>query len=449
MCIRDRDILSLFACFELLLPKVTVRQLVIIARAILTLTGRVSMLGISRWSEKGGSYRTIQRFFSTALPWREMFSMFFETHIFNPAHEYILAGDETVVSKSGKQTFGIDRFFSGLQGKVIRGLSFFVFSVVDVSERKSYPLAIAQTVKNELGKPVLKNRRKRQPKKPKARPGRSLGSRNRDKNQLGLSPELRRLDEMLDLLLKLIRGFLKVRYLAMDGHFGHNQAVLMARKNGLELISKLRRDAAIFEKYEGGQKAKGAKKKYGERLKYDLLSPQYLKKSEREKEVVTNYYQGEFLHKEFGSGINVVIIVKVNLKTKKSGHAILFSSDVGLSWEKLVNYYSLRFQIEFNFRDAKQHFGLEDFMNTTKIGVENAANLSFLMVNVSAKLLTANKAKAVGINDLKTQFRGIKYAVLTLKKVLKKPEPILMNQIIEEVSKLGSIYQTKPAISTA
>ncbi len=127
----------------------------------------------------------------------------------------------------------------------------------------------------------------------------------------------------------------------------------------------------------------------------------------------------------------------------------MFSSDVELSWEKLVDYYSLRFQIEFNFRDAKQHFGLEDFMNQRKIGVENAANLSFLMVNVSAKLLKTDKEKGVGINDLKTQFRGIKYAVLTLKKVLKKAEPMLIKQIVEAVSKLGSIYQTKNAISTA
>jgi len=113
-----------------------------------------------------------------------------------------------------------------------------------------------------------------------------------------------------------------------------------------------------------------------------------------------------------------------------------------------VDYYSLRFQIEFNFRDAKQHFGLEDFMTTTKTGVENAANLSFLMVLLSAKLIKKSNGKCVGINDLKTRFRGIKYALLTLKKVVKKPEPILMNQIIEEVSRLGSIYQTKSAPAT-
>ena len=184
-------------------------------------------------------------------------------------------------------------------------------------------------------------------------------------------------------------------------------------------------------------------------MKYDLLPLGYLRKSEREKDIITNYYQGIFLHKEFGCELNVVIIVKINLKTRKMGHAILFSSDLELEWEKLVDYYSLRFQIEFNFRDAKQHFGLEDFMNTTEVGVENAANLAFMMVLVSAKLIKNDKEKEVGINDLKTHYRGVKYAVLTLKKVLKKPEPILMNQIIEEVSRLGSIYQPKSASSTA
>jgi len=443
------NILSLFACFETLVASVTLGQLAVIGQAILTMTGRITMLSISRWVEKGGSYRTIQRFFSTLLPWNEMFARFFETHLFNPEHEYIVAGDETVVSKAGSQTFGIDRFFSGLKGKVIRGLSFFVLSLVDVTERKSYPLGVVQTVKSEAEKQVLKSRKKRKTKQPKATKGRRKGSLNRDKNELRLSPELLRISELLLFLRKLTKHFMKLKYLAMDGHFGHHQAVLMAQANGFELISKLRKDAALYEKYEGIYGGKGAKKKYGERLKYDILPVKYLRKSEREKEIITNYYQGLFLHKEFGCQLNVVIIVKINLKTKKMGHAILFSSDVQLNSEKLVDYYSLRFQIEFNFRDAKQHFGLEDFMNTTKVGVENAANLAFLMVNVSSKLLKNKAEKGVGINDLKTQFRGIKYAVLTLKKVVKKPEPILMKQIIEEVSRLGSIYQPKPTASTA
>jgi putative transposase len=31
------------------------------------------MLGISRWAGPGGSYRTVQRFFSHALPWAMLF----------------------------------------------------------------------------------------------------------------------------------------------------------------------------------------------------------------------------------------------------------------------------------------------------------------------------------------------------------------------------------------
>lgn len=443
------NILSFFACFETLVATVTLGQPAVISQAILTLTGRITMLSISRWAEPGGSYRTIQRFFSMLLPWNEMFARFFETHLFNPEHEYIVAGDETVESLAGSRTFGIDRFFSGLKGKVIRGLSFFVLSLVDVTERKSYPLGVAQTVKNEAEKQALKNRKKRQTKKSKGTKGRRQGSLNRDKNEIRLSPELLRISELVSFLLKLTKHFMKLKYLAMDGHVGHNQAVLMAQANDLELISKLRKDAALYEKYEGTYSGKGAKKKYGERLKYDILPPKYLQKSEQEKEIITNYYQGLFLHKEFAKEINVVIIVKINLKTQKVGHAVLFSSDAQLNWAKLVDYYSLRFQIEFNFRDAKQHFGLEDFMNTTKVGVENAASLSFMMVLLSAKLLKNKAQQGVGINDLKTQFRGIKYAVLTLKRIVKKPESILMKQIIEEVSRLGSIYQPKSTASTA
>jgi putative transposase len=79
-------------------------------------------------------------------------------------------------------------------------------------------------------------------------------------------------------------------------------------------------------------------------------------------------------HKEFAKLLNVVILVKRNLKTHAYAHVVLFSSDLELSNEQLMDYYSLRFQIEFNFRDAKQYWGLEDFMNVQPTAVNNAAN---------------------------------------------------------------------------
>lgn len=65
-------------------------------------------------------------------------------------------------------------------------------------------------------------------------------------------------------------------------------------------------------------------------------------------------------HKKFAELINIVVMVKINLKTHKRAHVVLFSSDLSLGYENLIDYYRLRFQIEFNFRDAKQYWGLED-----------------------------------------------------------------------------------------
>lgn len=451
------DILTFFACFETLITTTSSRRLGIIARAMLTMTGRMTMLSISRWTEKGGSYRTISRFFATRLPWSEMLVKFFQTHLFDPNREFILAGDATTVTKSGSLTHGIGRFFSGVLGQVVKGLEFFVFSLVDVTQRKAFPLMVRQTVRSEAEKAAKKERKKKRTKKPKKttrKPrGRTKGSLNKDKRVLNLSAELVRINEMLKVLVQLIRVFVRVEYLAMDGHFGHNQAVLMALENDLHLISKLRKDAAICEKYEGKYSGRGPKKKYGARINYENIPQKYWKKSKREGEIIINYLNGIFLHKEFGSELNVVIIEKIDLKKKKVGHAILFSSDLNLGWEKLLDYYSLRFQIEFNFRDAKQHFGLEDFMTTSEIGVENAANLAFLMVNVSAKMLKNKEEKWVGINDLKSHYRGVKYALETIKIVLEKAEGILIAEVIEQVkekiSKIGSIHQPKTSSSTA
>ncbi len=105
------DILTLFACFETLTTPTSGRHLAVIAQAILTMTGRVTMLSISRWTSKGGSYRTVQRFFATELPWVELLVNFFQTNLFDCKSEFILAGDATTVTKSGAQTHGIGRFF--------------------------------------------------------------------------------------------------------------------------------------------------------------------------------------------------------------------------------------------------------------------------------------------------------------------------------------------------
>ncbi|WP_301280987.1 transposase [Nostoc sp. PCC 7107] len=76
------DILSLLQC---LLPQInatTMRQFNQIIQAMLGMSGRVTMLGISRWTGVGGSYRTILRFFGTLIPWARLFWLFFRQYLF-------------------------------------------------------------------------------------------------------------------------------------------------------------------------------------------------------------------------------------------------------------------------------------------------------------------------------------------------------------------------------
>ncbi len=107
-------IVPLLVCLDPVLNSTLSRQFSQIAVSLLTMTGRVTMRGMARWAGPGGSYRTIQRFFATTLPWASMFWLFFRTHCFRPDDVYLLGGDEVVVTKAGKHTHGLDRFFSSL-----------------------------------------------------------------------------------------------------------------------------------------------------------------------------------------------------------------------------------------------------------------------------------------------------------------------------------------------
>jgi putative transposase len=99
---------------------------------MLAMTGRVTMLGLSRWTEQGGSYRTIQRFYNTTIVWLKVNWFFIRYHLLDPADTILIGGDETVVTKSGQKSYGLDRFFSSLYGKVVPGLSFFSLSLISL-----------------------------------------------------------------------------------------------------------------------------------------------------------------------------------------------------------------------------------------------------------------------------------------------------------------------------
>ena len=439
------DILALLQCLQPCLSLTTLRHLSLIALALLTMTGRVTMTGIARWSADGASFRTIQRFFATVLPWAHIFWLLFRQHHFQPDDVYILAGDEVVVTKAGKKTFGLDRFFSGVLQKAVPGIAFFSLALISTKTRRAFPLRVEQVVRSEAEKAAAKakaaTKKTKQP-ATKRKPGRPKGSKNKPKTAVSFSPELQRIQSILQAQIDLIAGKVPLSYLAMDGHFGNSPTLQMVRGCGLHLISKLRSDAALYFPYDGPYQGRGPRRKYGDKLDIDTIPEQLVRLRSVEDGVESCVYQVELLHKEFAQPLNVVIIVKTNLKSGRRVHVLLFSSDLGLAYDKLMEYYSLRFQIEFTFRDAKQHWGLEDFMTVTEIGVSNAANLSLFMVSLSAVLLAEARLTNAqcSVLDLKASYRGSKYVAETIKLLPEQLDEDLVARIVHKVTSLGRIH---------
>ena len=425
------NILALLQCLAPVATPTTLRQFSRIILALLAMTGRVTMLGLSRWTEPGGSYRTVQRFFNTAVDWSQVHWLLIKTHLLQAQATYLLVGDEVVVTKAGHETHGLDRFFASLFGKPVPGLAFFAFALVNVQQRTAHPLRIGQVLRPEApAAPTAKRGR-----------GRPKGSKNRNKADVALSPYLSFILTLLQAVKQVLGTTLTVTYVVLDGAFGNNYALQMVRRCQLQLISKLAVNSALYFLYDGTYSGRGPHKKYGARIQYGDLPVKYRQQTSTEKGICTELYQFNALHKLFAQPLNVVVIVKTNIETGARAHAILFSSDLNQTYDQIIDYYTLRFQIEFNFRDAKQHWGLEDFMNVSPQAVTTAVNLSFLMVNLSHAMLTPYRQhdSEFSVLDLKARFRAHRYLTETIKLLPKHPDQHLISRIWQRLAALGGI----------
>jgi hypothetical protein len=232
---------------------------------------------------------------------------------------WIAAFDATFLRKSGRSTYGLASFFDGASGAPQRGLELSLLAVVDVEYNTAYPLLGTQT--------------------PAALP---TGQTRRDfylqafrAGRAGLPTD--------------------VRYLAVDGYYPCQKFVAGVRAEGLHLIGNLRRDADLRHYYTGPQKARGRRRLYAEKVDWRDLS--------RFQSVDIGLphiaaYTAVVHSKNLKCAIRVLYLVKTD--ADKTGTALLFSTDTELDPALIRRYYKARFQIEFVFRDAKQHTGLAD-----------------------------------------------------------------------------------------
>jgi len=418
--------------------------------------GGVTQLNLSRWSGEGGSYRSIQRMMATQWNWLLINLLCFgmwsclcfnkfrsQEELLELSKKYILALDEVVEPKSRKKTYGIGHFFSSILKGPVNAIKTHVGSIVDTTKSKSFVLDHHQ-IEKQSGKD---SKQVKVVKKRKA--GRPKGSKNKTKEkELGLI-----YTSMESLLKRVCPAFLEMfgfalSYVVADGSYGNKTACLIAKEYGLELISKLNCTSALYWSFTGEQKARGRNRIYGDRIDLENISINHRINWERLK----NGTIQETYHLKGVRSTNIpyllnVVIIKQTKKDGKVAIVILFSTCQELTGEEIIKFYRLRFQIEFNFRNAKQYFGLADFKNTKKIQVTNAISWAFFMENVSTLLLDefreTHQNADLNIQDLKAWFRGQKYLNEILNYAEKTGVPILNEDQKQRILKMGSINWNK------
>ena len=424
---------SLLESVLALMPSTNIHQLSSIIQGIYAISsGGVTQLNISRYSDI--SYRSVNRFMSQETCWQKVYVEQLRWYLRGKVGVYLLAIDETVEDKAGKETHKIGYFFCSKAQKAIKSVSFAVLSVISVSERKSYVVDYVQLEQDKekaaenKAKKLAQKAKKGETKGGKSnawetekavkhKGGRPVGSKTKEKGKTE-SVGFKALEFLLKRILPLVCQIgIAPCYLVGDGAYGNITTCLIAREQGLHLISKLHYNTALFHLPVGGSK----KSKYGLRVDFDNLGD--MAKEPLAIEIVrrvdidgilTCFQIKAVRTKHIDSVLNVVILRYLSLKTNKFSYCLLFSTDSELAGETLVDYYTLRFQIEFNFRDAKEFFGLSDFKSIKERQVTNSVGLSFFMVNLSAILLTDTKESlqvdVLSINDIKAYFRAVFYA---------------------------------------
>ncbi len=232
--------------------------------------------------------------------------------------ELVIAIDCTFLPKAGKRTYGVGKFYNSSASRAESGLEACVLSFVDLQEHTAYTLDAQQT------------------------PATIEGEENRT-------------DFYLSVLTKAQPHFQKHTHIVVgDGNFANIKFIDGLEEQKLTLVSKLRHNADLRYLHNGPKTGKaGRPKKYDGKVDFSDLS-----KMEPISLPDPNVkgYTAIVNHKHFQKDIRVVVLV--HEKNGKRTRKILFSTDTQMSGEKIVEIYGARFQIEFVFRDAKQHTGL-------------------------------------------------------------------------------------------
>ena len=330
---------------------------------MLMLPGHATFRNMSRYSPY--HERTFARWYGRDLDWVSLTKGAI-TEVVPPEHEQALVMDASFVPKSGKHTYGLDRFWNGSHSRAEKGLEISTLAWLDITENCAYGLSVEQTP-------------------PSAETA---------------DPAATRMDVYLDQLSRVVKAhdLRFLRYVITDGAYSKQKFVTGVRALELHQIGKLRADAHLRYLYQGPKRpGPGRQKTYDGKVTWSDLSR--FERLDTADEHIVLYHQ-VLNHVQLKRNLQVVVVVH----TQRNRYVVLFSTAVNLAPLTLYRYYKARFQIEFLFRDAKQFTGLSDCQARSQAKLEfhfNASLSAVTFAKLEARPQNGNGDQAFSMASLK------------------------------------------------
>jgi hypothetical protein len=274
------------------------------------------------------------------------------------ANPTAIALDASFIKKSGKRTFGLDKFWNGSNQRAEKGLEVSLVALIDSEENRAFALSAEQT---------------------------PCADSNTDAQATRMDFYLQHFQRTVPLLPA------SVRYALCDGAYAKEKFVSGVCAQGFEVVSRLRADANLRFLFRGAQKSgRGRPRKFDGKVNLsDLSRFEAVQSDEPSLALYTQRVWSVSLKRE----LRVLILVNRE-KTKKQRPIVLFSTDLELDAKQLLRRYRSRFQIEFLFRDAKQSAGLESAQARDEKALSFHWNASFACVNL-ARTIAQEEHRAV------------------------------------------------------
>jgi len=284
-----------------------------------------------------------------------------------------IAFDPSYISKSGKKTFGLGKYWSGVAGQAKCGLEISGIGAIDVDNNTAFHLEAVQTPDSEY----LKEKMMTLP------------------------------DWYADVIVQRKDSLLEIsKYVAADAYFSKKPFADALLKVGMHLISRFRNDADLRCLYQGKRTGKrGRPRKYGDKIDFKNIDKQYFKIESQDEESII--YSAIVYSKALKR--NIKLVYQQLIDCKKS-YLLFFSTDIELDALEILKYYKTRFQIEFVYRDGKQHTGLNDCQAGSENKLHFHFNTSLTAINI-AKVehwlsIAKEERPAFSMADIKTMYHN-------------------------------------------